>query len=493
MYDFSKTRVGVKTLEDAVLELGNFAKNVNNSYTNKFAIMKAMGEANIEELRAISNYFYRTNGIYQKVCNYFATMYRYDWHIEPEIFNVDENKQKTVLKDFSKILNYLDNSHLQKICTEIALHVIVDGVYYGYALPTDDCITLQQLPPKYCRSRYSVGNVPVVEFNMRYFDTFTDISYRMKVLKMFPAEFAQGYKLFKQNKLLDENGKPTSWFLLEANASIKIALYNGMDMPLFVSAIPAILDLDASQDIDRRKQMQNLLKIIVQQLPLDKNDDLVFDVEEARDIHNNAVQMLQRAIGVDVLTTFTDVKAIDLSDTSSNTAKDNLERAERTVYNALGTSKNLFNTDGNLSLEKSILEDEGSIRALRIQLEILFDRMVQLKNPNRKKYKFRFYMLDTTQYNYKEMSKLYKEQTQLGFSKMLPQIALGHSQSSIINAAYFENEILNLNNIMIPPMSSNTMSAEALATIGETKSPGRPEKDESEKSDKTIQNEESMS
>ena len=91
------------------------------------------------------------------------------------------------------------------------------------------------------------------------------------------------------------------------------------------------------------------------------------------------------------------------------------------------------------------------------------------------------------------MSKLYKEQTQLGFSKMLPQIALGHSQSSIINAAYFENEILNLNTIMIPPMSSNTMSAEALATIGETKSPGRPEKDESEKSDKTIQNEESMS
>ena len=110
MYDFSKTRVGVKTLEDAVLELGNFAKNVNNSWTNKFAIMKAMGEANIEELRAISNYFYRTNGIYQKVCNYFATMYRYDWHIEPEIFNVDENKKKTVLKDFSKILNYLDNS-----------------------------------------------------------------------------------------------------------------------------------------------------------------------------------------------------------------------------------------------------------------------------------------------------------------------------------------------------------------------------------------------
>jgi hypothetical protein len=50
-----------------------------------------------------------------------------------------------------------------------------------------------------------------------------------------------------------------------------------------------------------------LLKIIVQKLPIDKNGDLIFDVEEARDIHNNGVEMLKRAIGVDVLTTFTDV------------------------------------------------------------------------------------------------------------------------------------------------------------------------------------------
>jgi len=27
-------------------------------------------------------------------------------------------------------------------------------------------------------------------------------------------------------------------------------------------------------------------------LPLDKNGDLIFDVDEARDIHNNAVAML---------------------------------------------------------------------------------------------------------------------------------------------------------------------------------------------------------
>ena len=116
-------------------------------------------------------------------------------------------------------------------------------------------------------------------------------------------------------------------------------------------------------------------------------------------------------------------------------------------------------------------------------------------------------MLETTQYNYKDLSKMYKEQVQIGYSKMLPQIALGHSQSSILNTAYFENDILHLSQIMIPPLMSSTLNGEDIlgtkeksnnsnsqnTTVStETKQTGRPEKADSEKSDKTIQNRESM-
>lgn len=43
---------------------------------------------------------------------------------------------------------------------------------------------------------------------------------------------------------------------------------------------------------------------------------------------------------------------------------------------------------------------------------------------------------------------------------MLPQIALGHSQSSILNTAIFENDVLHLSEIMIPPLMSSTLSSE---------------------------------
>ena len=268
-------------------------------------------------------------------------------------------------------------------------------------------------------------------------------------------------------------------------------------MPLFANAIPSIIDLDAAQDLDRRKQMQQLLKILIQKLPMDKNGDLIFDIDEAKDIHDNAVAMTSNAIGVDVLTTFADIQVESLSDKTTTTSTDDLEKIERTVYNSLGMSRNLFNTEGNLSLEKSILNDEGVMRPLVLQFESFYNRIVKALSSSPKKYIFKFHMLGTTQYNYKDMAKLYKEQTQIGYSKMLPQIALGHSQSSILNTAHFENEVLHLSELMLPPMQSSTMNAESLQALGTGNTgngkTGRPKKADDQKAEKTILNEESKS
>ena len=503
--EYNKIKVGVKTLDDAVIKFGDQKRN-NPMLADKSLIYRALAENNMPLIREISNYFYKTNGLYQNVCNYFAFMYRYDWYIVPEILD-EAVKEEKVLKDFHRILGYLDNSHIKQLCGEIALNVIKNGAYYAYVIPSSDGVVLQELPVGYCRSRYKVGTSPAIEFNMRFFDDhFKDINYRMRVLNLFPKEFVKGYMLYKQNKLQpDFQGDKGSWYLLDPEATIKFSFYNDSDIPIFINSIPAIIDLDAAQDLDRRKQMQKLLKVLVQKLPRDKNGDLIFDVDEARDIHNNAVEMLRRAVGVDVLTTFADIESIDMSDKNTTTTTDDLEKVERTVYNALGVSKNIFNTDGNLSLEKSILQDESSVRNLLLQFEIFFDKITRQQNTQRKKYNFRLFMLETTQYNYKELSKMYKEQVQIGYSKMLPQIALGHSQSSIIHTAFFENEVLNLSEIMIPPLMSSTLNGDDILgkkqqtstgktqTTTETKSAGRPEKADSQKSEKTIKNKESMS
>ena len=418
--------------------------------------------------------------------------------------NSDSLKEERILDGFDKVLNHLDNFGVKKFCGDVALKVIRNGCFYGYIIHQKDRDVVQELPPKYCRSRFSVNGKPAVEFNLRFFDDmFKDTTQKMKMLKLFPDEFRKGYVLYKEGKLKpDFAGDTAGWYLLDVDSVVKFNM-NGEDFPIFISVIPAIIDLDAAQELDRKKMAQQLLKIIIQKMPIDKNGDLIFDVDEAQQLHNNAVRMLGKAIGLDVLTTFADVDVADMADKNTTTTTDELAKVERTVYNEAGISQMQFNTDGNIALEKSILNDEAAIYNLILQFESFLNGLISKFNTAPKKIYYRVQILTTTIYNYKEMAKLYADQTKIGYSKMLPQIALGQSQSSILANAYFENDILDLINVFVPPMSSNTMSADALNKVSDKggnsgsndSKGGRPtnESQGKEVTDKTIQNKETQS
>lgn len=499
--DFSKIKVGAKSLDDAVLNLNAFSK-INQTLGDKEKINQALAQKNYDTLRQISNYYYGISGIYQRLCKYLAHLYKYDWYVIPYLVN-DKANSDNALKDFAKVLEYLDNSNVRKFFGDCALDVIRDGCYYGYMVDDDEKLVIQQLPIAYCRSRFYHNNEPAVEFNMKYFDDcFTDAQYRFKVLKMFPKEFSKGYVLYKEGKLQgDYVGDQAGWYLLDPEHTVKFN-FNNSDYPVFASVIPAIIDLNEAQEVDKKKMLQQLLKIIIQKLPIDKNGDLIFDVDEAKDLHNNAVQMLKRAIGIDVLTTFADIDVANMSDRNTVTSTDDLAKVERGVYNAAGVSHNVFNTDGNTALNISIADDEATMRNLVYQFEIFLNRVIQRFNRNKKKYYFKVRFLETTTHNYKDLSKLYKEHVQLGYSKMLPQIALGHSQSEILAMINFENKILKLSEVMVPPMMSSVMSGKSNNSADKTgkteavetedKQAGRKELPDNEKSEKTIANKEAL-
>ena len=238
---------------------------------------------------------------------------------------------------------------------------------------------------------------------------------------------------------------------------------------------------------------QQLLRLIIQQLPMDKNSIPVFDIEEGKELHKNAVAMLGGTIGVDVLTTFADVAVEDLSDHSNMSAADQLDKVERTVYNEAGVSQMQFNTTGNLALEKSIANDEATMTDLLLQFEDYAESLLEPFNKNIKRLYYRVQILPTTIYNYKDLSKIYKEQTQIGFSKLLPQVALGQSQSTVLATALFENDVLHLDKVFRPPAMSSTTSGSEKSN-GQTPTGnqgGRPPLPEDEQSDKTRRNKES--
>ena len=524
--DFNKMRIGLQTLDNAIISYGDLQRT-NARLGTKANVLKAINDGDIEEMREISNFFYKTSGIYARLCRYMAYLYKYDWFITPYIngcqglldtdsgladTSQDEKQLKArrkVFNEFFNVLKFFDEFEVKRFCGKIALKVIKNGCYYGYLIAQGNKIVVQELLPNYCRSRFEVNNRPAVEFDMRFFDNFyKDTQERMRVLKLFPKQFKKGYQLYKKGKLVPAfPGDSPSWYVLDPRSTVKFNLNDG-DYPPFMAVIPYLIDLDAAQDLDRQRMAQKLLKIIIQKMPIDKNGDLVFDVDEANALHNNAVRMLGKAIGVDVLTTFADVDVADMSDRGNQSNIDELEKVERTVYNEAGISQMQFNSDSNTALNNSILNDESSMYDLLLQFESFLNLLLEPFNRSPKRVYYRAQFLNTTIYNYKQVSKLYKEQMQVGLSKMLPQVALGQTQSSILATSYFENDILDLVRVFIPPMMSSTMNAEVLTgrkTVSgkETtqdsngnsdneNTTGRPEKEDNEKSDKTLQNRESL-
>jgi hypothetical protein len=63
--EYKKIKVGVKNLDDAVLNLGSIKSSLpGRGYANKKTILTALADNNLEELRNISNFYYNISGMY---------------------------------------------------------------------------------------------------------------------------------------------------------------------------------------------------------------------------------------------------------------------------------------------------------------------------------------------------------------------------------------------------------------------------------------------
>lgn len=483
-------------------------------------LIKIIEEAkDIKAIRELSKWFAKTNGIYDRAVRYLSDIYRFDYLLYPNLdldSELSEKDNKNVLKNFNKLLEHFDNSSIQLMARRWASTVCTEGAYYGYICDdVNDKLVIQDLPIDYCRSRFLYRGKPLIEFNVRYFDDITgDDLFRKRLLDLFPPEFKKAYNKYKNGLLPAETqGDQPGWILLDKQRAFKFNFGSSdADIPPFAYAIPALIELGEVQDLEKEKLLQQLQKILVQTFALDKNGQIPFTMGELQQLNQNAIDMVGDAVGVSVLSTVADVHLEDLSPQKATESEASVDAAENSAYNNLGISTNLFNTDGNLALEKSTITDESFVKPLLLQFEQFFNDYITWKF-NKAKNKFRMKMLTTTIFNYQELSSRYEALTKIGFSRFLPMVALGHTQKEVTSMARLEQEILDLNAIMLPPFSSNTMSSDTFNEVrniqkdeeatGQNKNAnpvveadnsnegGRPEKPDDQKSEKTIANQES--
>ena len=423
---------------------------------------------------ALSRNYFNKGGFYQRLLLHYATLLTYTGILIPNPSFGKNLSEQYISKKYFNATTFIDGAKLPKLFTHMAIRVLRDGCYYGAIQSvTDKSISLLDLPIYYCRSRFNdtEGN-EIVEFNVTYFDTIHDEDYRRKALNAYPKPIVNWYNRYKKRKV------KSPWCYLPTDIGVCISLLDGA--PIFLNIIPAAIEYDNAKDINRERDLEEIRKILVQRIPHLTDGGLLFEPEEALEMHKGAVDMTKNNKNLSVLTTYADVDAV-VSKTANDNSLNSVDKALTNIYAEAGSSSQLFGTDSNLSLATSITND----MALMMIVARKFDNMITNIINNRfgnANVMFNYKLLPISWYNQKDYIETSLKMANSGYSFLLPALAMDISQRELNNLKDLENDVLKLKEKLLPLSTSYT----------ETGNVGRPEKDAQDKSAKTIANEESL-
>jgi len=440
----------------------------------------------LQAQQALSRNFFEKNGFYRRIILYYATVLTYEGLLIPNPSFGKQLSTKHISKQYYKALDYVSELNLKEVLTRISMRALVHGAYYGMiAALSKTEFSIIDLPYEYARSRFRdiYGN-DIVEFDTSYFNTITSETLRDSILKTYPKIVRQHYR-----KWID-GAVTTSWVTLPVGIGICFPFAED-GRPLFLNVIPATLQYDKAVDTEQERESEEIKKIIVNKIPHLNDGQLVFEPDEALEMHTGMVRMLGNNKNLSVLTSYGDVDAI-MSHTTSENARTALEKMLQNVYAEAGVTSSLFAPTGSQAIEISIKNDMSLMMILGNKysrfITYILNQLFAKGDIN-----FTYSILPINYYNQSDYITDALKLAQSGYSFLLPAIGLGLSQRDLINLKNLENDELKLSDILIPLASSYTQSSKT-STVqdGTVKTAGAPEKKLEDKAEKTIQNEDAI-
>ena len=204
---------------------------------------------------------------------------------------------------------------------------------------------------------------------------------------------------------------------------------------------------------------------------------LLFEPEEALEMHTGAVGMMKGNKNLSVLTTYADVDAI-VSKTTSDAVSNNIEKMLQNIYAKANVSGQIFSPTGSQALSTSILNDISLMMPLANKISKFISELLSQLFGSANIY-FKYKILPVSIYNQSDYLTDAFKLAQSGYSFFLPGVVLDLDQRDLVSMKELENNIENLQNKLLPLSSAYTQSGD----------PGRPEMKTEEKAQTTIEQE----
>lgn len=430
------------------------------------------------ELINVSWYLYYRSIVYKRLISYYADMFCLQYRdVVPNYSLTKENKENKILKSYQTTIALLNKMNLQGEFNSVYKTCFIQDVYYGVAYFSDNGFYLQKLPEKYCKitAKYDDGSY-AYKFNTSFFS-----GTNAKYLELWGEPFTSMMLEVEKNKK-NRIANP-EWVYVPAKYSVCLK-YHTEDMETIIPPFAGLFsELSALEDLKNLKNATdaiNAYKLIYYKIPLlsgAKNPD-EWAVDE-----DLAVQYINRFVedAIPPYISFGMVPGSDLGSISfeeENTTETNkIAKATEAVLNTAGGAEVLNGatiTGAEAMRIAQRVNTEFALSSLLPQTEVIINRLFQfqLSNPSH------IHFFPVSSYTYDYLKKDLLESCQYGFANKIAYNTL-NDVSELDTMAKFslENDILGMNEKMIPLNSSFTQSGD---TDTDPVTGGRPTLDDTE-------------
>jgi hypothetical protein len=422
---------------------------------------------NAPKLRDMSDYLYNTNGIYRRLIDTTKNLMSYEYSVIP--LSPLKPNTKTFQNKYQKIREYLWECNFESTVSDIIFKLIKYGRYTAY----DRGSYLQPLSLDYTRiiGINKDGNA-IIQFNFAYFDEFSNAREQNIQLKGFDPIFRKMYMDFKKgidNPSVNLTNE-LNWRTLPSDKTYTFKIGANVDsregLGMFFATVDDILYYDEVRDLERAVISSQKRKIVVQQLPVDKDGNSVLGEEEIIQAHENLKSLVNNSVGV--LTVLGGTKFDEIPMQLSAVEKGKIPEIQNDIFISSGIGDSALK-GGNYSTGMINVEIvTNAVVEMLKQIESLwFYRKFKELVGNGSQYKFKLKFLGITPFNKDKITESFDSLLDKGGS-ISPSInTRGFDSFEYIDLLKVEND-LGLKELFEPLMTSFTTSG---------KDAGRPSKD----------------
>ena len=450
-----------------------------SDYTTE-EIKSILRHGSLESKRALSRHFFQMKGIYTRIISHYASLLRFNGVLIPHGDETSKLETKNNKNAYLRAIAFVDRINLPHFLRKITYEVLVDGSFYGVIVDLNrKGFSYIQLPSSHCRvSKTTLNGEDILEFNLQYFYTLKKLGIEYdniyELLSAYPDSIQEAFKEYSQN-----GGSP--WCEIPTGVGFKFSFVG--EEPLFLALLKSYAQFEEATDNELDLEKEEIKKLLIQHIPHLSSGELLFEPEEAAEIHAGTVELLRDNPNVSVITTYGDLEMANSKTTSDTARKSNLESMVQNIFHEAGATSQVFATNNSQAAKLSLENDTALMMTLAEQFEIFIAKIVTavFGGPH---LDFTYKILPVTLHNYQNYMSTALQAASSGFSYIIPAVAMGISQRELVDIKTLENSILELEDILKPLATAFTQTA----GDSSDSSSGRPELDLGEKSDKTAAN-----